>query len=246
MTPGPQTGPQRRALLVEHDPYTSPGLVGEALEARGYALERRLVVPEERFHSPGVDHDFPDPREWDLVVPMGAPWSADDHATIGSWLVPELEMLRTAHTAGVPVLGICFGGQALSVALGGGVTRAPGWEIGWTDVVTADPALVPAGPWFQFHKDAMVLPPGALEVAANAHCSQAWTMGRTLALQFHPEVTLEVFDGWLETGGAAIMEGLGLDVEAVRKDTADGEDAARARTRALVEAFLDRVAARPL
>lgn len=242
MTPGPQ----KRALLVEHDPYTSPGLVGEALEARGYVLERRLVVPEERFHSPDVDHDFPDPREWDLVVPMGAPWSADDHETIGSWLVPELEMLRTAHAAGVPVLGICFGGQALSVALGGGVTRAPGWEIGWTDVVTAEPALVPAGPWFQFHKDAMVLPPGALEVAANAHCSQAWTMGRTLALQFHPEVTLDVFDGWLETGGAAIMHGLGLDVEAVRKDTADGADAARARTRALVEAFLDRVAARPL
>ena len=237
-------GASRRALLVEHDPYTQPGLVGEALEARGYSLERRLVVPEESFHSPGVPHEFPDPREYDLVVPMGAPWSADDHETIGSWLAPELQMLRTAHTAGVPVLGICFGGQALSVALGGGVTRAPGWEIGWTDVATSDPALVPHGPWFQFHKDAMVLPPGALEVAANAMCSQAWTMGRTLALQFHPEVTLPIFDRWLETGGQAIVDRLGLDGEAIRTRTRDDEPLARARTRALVDAYLDRVAAR--
>lgn len=238
------TSGRKRALLVEHDPYTRPALVGEALEARGYDLERRLVVPEERFHDPGVDHEFPDPAGYDLVVPMGAPWSADDHETIGSWLAPELDMLRTARDAGVPVLGICFGGQALSVALGGGVTRAPAWEIGWTDVVTADPALVPPGPWFQFHKDAMVLPPGALELAANPVCSQAWTMGRILALQFHPEVTLEVFDMWLETGGAAIMTSLGMDVEAVRERTRAIEDEARARTKALVDAFLDTVATR--
>lgn len=234
----------RRALLVEHDPYTRPALVGEALEARGYTLERRLVVPEHRFDSPDVEHEFPDPREWDLVVPMGAPWSVDDRTTIGSWVVPELEMLRTAHAAGVPLLGICFGGQALSAALGGGVTRAPGWEVGWRTITTADPGLVGPGPWFQFHQDAMVLPPGALEVAASTVCSQAWTMGRTLAVQFHPEVTLEVLDLWLGTGGQAVLDTLGLDTETIRTATKDAESAARARTRALVDAFLDRVATR--
>jgi len=233
---------RRRALLVEHDAYTRPALVGEALERRGYDVVRRLVVPEDRFHDPGVDHEFPDPREWDLVVPMGAPWSADDHATIGSWLVPELEMLRRAHAEGVPVLGICFGGQALSVALGGGVTRAPGWEIGWTDVATSDETLVPHGPWFQFHKDAMVLPPGALEVACNAHCSQAWAMRRTLAVQFHPEVTLDVLDLWLDNGGAAVVESQGLNLEQLRTSTLVAEDGARRRTATLVDAFLDRIA----
>lgn len=237
---------RRRALLIEHDPYTRPALVGEALEARGYEIERRLVVPEEHFHAPAVEHDFPDPREWDLVVPMGAPWSVDDHTTIGSWVADELDMLRTAHAEGVPLLGICFGGQALSVALGGGVTRAPGWEIGWTDVVTADASLVPSGPWFQFHKDAMVLPPGAYEVAANGHCSQAWTMGRVLALQFHPEVTAAVLDLWLDTGGREVLRSEGLDEEAMRAATLLAEDAARARARALVDAFLDVVAVRPV
>jgi GMP synthase-like glutamine amidotransferase len=232
----------KRALLIEHDAYTRPALVGEALEANGYQITRRLVVPEEHFGSPGVDHAFPDPLEWDLVVPMGAPWSVDDHATIGSWIQPELAMLRTAHDAGIAVLGICFGGQAMAVALGGGVTRATGWEIGWAPVVTARPELVPPGPWFQFHKDAMVLPPGALEVAANPHCSQAWTMGRTLAVQFHPEVTLDVLDLWLDNGGAAVVEGQRIDVEQLRTATLVAEAAARVRTATLVDAFLDRVA----
>lgn len=234
----------RRALFVEHDAYTHPALVGERFEQRGYQVVRRLVVPEEHFHAPDVPHEFPDPGGFDVVVPMGAPWSADDHETIGSWLAPELAMLADAHRRGIPVLGICFGGQAMSVALGGGVTRSIGWELGWTDVVTAFPDLVPHGPWFQFHKDAMVLPPGATEVAANPHCSQAWTMGRTLALQFHPEVTAPVLDGWLDSGGRTIVEAQGLDPDRIRAETAAAEPAARARTHALVDAFLDRIATR--
>lgn len=230
----------RRALLIEHDPYTRPALVGEALEARGYEVERRLVVPEDRFHAPDVEHAFPDPARWDVVVPMGAPWSADDHARIGSWLGPELAMLRRADELGVPVLGICFGGQAMAVALGGGVTRAPGWEIGWTDVETWDPELVPPGPWFQFHQDAMVLPPGALELACNAHCSQAWSRGRTLAVQFHPEITLEVLDLWLDHGGDVVVRAQGIDLEKLRAQTAAAEPEARARTATLVNTFLDR------
>jgi GMP synthase-like glutamine amidotransferase len=233
-----------RALVIEHDAYTSPALVGERLVQRGYRVVRRLVVPREHFHAPGVEHEFPDPGEFDLIVPMGAPWSADDHETIGSWLAPELAMLAEAHARGIPVLGICFGGQAMSVALGGGVTRSIGWEIGWTDVATVDPLLVPPGPWFQFHKDAMVLPPGALELAANRHCSQAWTLGRTLAVQFHPELTLAVLDPWLEHGGGPIVAAAGIDVERLRGDTELAEPAARTRTYALVDAFLDRIAAR--
>lgn len=236
----------RRALCIEHDPYSDPGLVGERLEARGYDVVRRLVVPEEHFHAPSIHHDFPPPSEFDLVVPMGAPWSVDDQATIGPWIGAELDMLRDAHADGVPVLGICFGGQALSVALGGGVTRAVSWEIGWTEVVTADPALVTHGPWFQFHKDAMALPPGATEVAANRVCSQAWVLGRTLAVQFHPELTLSTLDMWLDNGAVDPVEAHGLEVEEVRRQTAAMEEDARRRTGALVDAFLDRVATAPV
>lgn len=232
-----------RALMIEHDAYTLPGWVGDGLERAGFTIERRLVVPQDRYHSPDVDHDFPDPREWDLIVPMGAPWSVDDHTTIGSWISGELAMLATAHAEGVPVLGICFGGQAMSVALGGGVRRAGQWEIGWGEVETDEESLIGAGPWFQFHQDAMVLPPGAVEIARNHVCSQAWRLDRTLAVQFHPELTLDVLDLWLDNGGVEVVIDQGLDAEAMRRETGRTAAAAQARTEALVGAFLTRVAA---
>ncbi len=231
-----------RALMIEHDAYTRPGWVGEALLRRGFSIERRLVVPEHRFGTPDVEHDFPDPRGWDVIVPMGAPWSVDDHATIGTWIHDELEMLARAHAVGVPVLGICFGAQAMAAALGGGVRRAGAWEIGWSTVESDDADLVDPGPWFQFHKDAMVLPPGAVEVARSPLCSQAWTARRTLAVQFHPELTAEVLDLWVANGGDRVIVGQGRDPGELRRETVAGADAARRRADRLVGAFLDRVA----
>ncbi|NUU26271.1 MAG: C26 family cysteine hydrolase domain-containing family, partial [Streptomycetaceae bacterium] len=110
-----------------------------------------LVVTEDDFADPNVTVDFPDPRDYDVIVPLGAPWSVDDEATIGAWVGGEIALLRDAVAADIPVLGICFGGQALATALGGGVERAPRPEIGWTPVRSDDPALVSEGPWFQWH-----------------------------------------------------------------------------------------------
>ena len=61
-------------------------------------------------------------------------------------------------------------------------------EIGWYDVDTDQPEMVPGGPWFQWHFDRWTLPPGATEIARTANSSQAFVLGRALALQFHPEI----------------------------------------------------------
>jgi len=240
-----------RVLFVQQDHVSPPGPVGEAFVERGYDVDEFLVVPAEQFHKPCVTVVFPDPRDYDVVVPMGAPWSVYDDDAVGTWVKDEIEFVREAHDAHIPVLGICFGGQAMSVALGGGVTRATGWEIGWAPVVTARPELVPPGPWFQFHKDAMVLPPGAVEIACSTasspvQCSQAWMLGRTLAVQFHPELTAEVLELWLGSGGAAVAAGEGVDVDGLRARTASGAARARERTHALVTAFLETVATTPV
>ena len=65
---------------------------------------------------------------------------------------------------------------------------------------TIDP-LVPPGPWFQFHYDRWSVPDGATEVARNALASQAFVAGRSLAVQFHPELTAATLEGWLSEGG---------------------------------------------
>jgi GMP synthase-like glutamine amidotransferase len=230
-----------RVLFVQQDHVSPPGPVADAFAARGFDVEEFLVVPEDRFADPGVDVVFPDPERYDAIVPMGAPWSLGA-AAIAGWVAPELAMLRAAVAAGVPVLGICFGGQALAAALGGSVQRARETEIGWVEVETDDAALVAPGPWFQWHQDCWTTPPGGREIARTLIAPQAFVLGRALAVQFHPELTPAQLSGWLANGGSRFLAAHRLDAGELEARTRAEEQAARARTRRLVDAFLDHVA----
>ncbi len=242
--PQAERGASVRALFIEHDHCSPPGAVGERFSQRGYQVTEFIVVPESRFRQPGVGAAFPDPAGFDAIVPLGACWAVYDDALIGRWLRPELELLRRAHQLGIPVLGICFGGQALAAALGGAVQPATGPEIGWTRLRTADPALIDAGPWYEYHYDRWQLPPGARELARTAVCSQAFVTGRSMGLQFHPEVTAAVLESWFDGGGTADLEKNGLRLTEVLAEARARERAAARRARRLVDTFLDVIATR--
>ena len=234
-----------RALFLQHDHVSPPGPVAERFAHRGYEVVEAVVVAPENFHQPNQPFDFPDPREFEALIVMGAPWGARDDETIGNWLLPELEWLREADVLDIPVLGICFGGQLLARVHGGSVARAPKPEIGWTAIWTQEPGLVGPGPWFQWHYDRWQVPPGAREIARNSVASQAFVLRRNLAVQFHPELTAGGLHGWLENGGRALAEADGQDADILYQHTlAEGEDAAR-RAHDLVDAFLDQVAVQP-
>ena len=94
------------------------------------------------------------------------------------------------------MLGLCFGGQALAAALGGTVERAPRPELGWTEIETDEPELVPPGPWLEWHYERFTTPPGATEIARTAAATQAFRHGRHLGVQFHPESTVEIVERW--------------------------------------------------
>jgi GMP synthase-like glutamine amidotransferase len=230
--------------VIQHDHASPLGPVAERFVERGFDLTMHPVVPEESFHAPGVSTEFPDFTRFDAVVPMGAPWSAYDEV-IGSWVVPEIEQLRRADAAGVPVLGICFGGQLLAAAHGGSVLSSSSPEIGWADVESDDDSLVPSGAWFQWHYDRWELPPHARELARNPASSQAFVLRRNLAVQFHPELTSGMLAGWLGNGGAGKAASFGLDPEELLAATREREDAARTRAHRLVDGFLDGVATHP-
>ena len=234
-----------RALLIQHDHICTPGFVGERLLDRGLDLVVHQVVREDRFLSPNVEIEFPDPTDFDAIIPMGAPWSVYDHEAIGTWVPAELTMLRDAHQHEVPVLGICFGGQMLAAAHGGSVARSAAPEIGWVNVDSDDESLVPSGIWFQWHYDRWQLPTHAQEVAHNANSSQAFVLGRNLAVQFHPEMTSEILTSWIATGGAAEIDQFGMELETLVRQTAENDVSNRERAHRLVDQFLDRMIVQP-
>jgi|JI10StandDraft_1071094.scaffolds.fasta_scaffold353064_2 GMP synthase-like glutamine amidotransferase len=182
-----------RALIVQHEPDGPPGLLGAHLVDRGYDVDvLQIMQPGSTFS----DVAFPDPRSYDLVAPMGAVAGVYDHDLIGSWVHREIEMLQVALDAGVPLFGICFGAQAITMALGGHVELSPSYEIGWY-TYDLQHSHVAAGPWFTWHGDRCLLPPHATELARTADCTQLFRCGRAAGVQFHPEVTQEVVTGWV-------------------------------------------------
>lgn len=227
----------KRLLLIGHD-YLSAGGIEDRFVERGYDVERLQVVPPERFDDPGVDVDFPDPRDYDAILVLGARWSVYSDA-VASWVKPEVDLLRSADESGVPVFGICFGGQVLAHAHGGRVGASPVSEIG-PHVVSGVPAV--AGVWTQWHHDRFVPPADATVVGTNAAATQAFVIRRNLAVQFHPEVDAESVRGWLEDGGREDATSRGLDADVLIEHIASLDADVRVRAGALVDYFLDDVA----
>jgi len=195
--------------------------VGEWAAARGAQVD---VI-----HAPTVAA-WPDPRGLSAVVALGSDRSV--HASKDPWIADQIAFLRASHDAGVPVVGICFGGQALAAALGATVSRAPETEIGWVEVEGDDGF---GGPWFTWHEDVFDLPPGATELARAGSGLQAFAAGPSVGLQFHPEVTPAIVDDWLDGAPRAVADPAPMRAETVAT-------AAAARERAF--ALMDRIAAR--
>lgn len=231
-----------RALVIRHDHVSLSGPVGDRIAQLGYETDELTVVPAERYDTPAVEFTFPDPAGYDLIVLLGAPWSVYDRASVAPWIDGELELLRTAYAAELLVLGICFGAQALATALGGSVEAAPRHEIGWTVVESDVPELIPAGPWFQWHFDRFVVPPGAVALARSAVGPQAFRAGRALGVQFHPELDEETLLGWLDSGGRREAAANGEDPDRLIAETRARHEESRQRAYDLVDAFLAQVA----
>jgi GMP synthase-like glutamine amidotransferase len=243
-----------RVLFVKQDHASPGGLVGDAFDSLGYDVSEFTVVPAERYQAPDVAAVFPSPGDYDAIVYFGAAWSVYDSATIGTWVGDEIALARSAHALGVPQLGICFGGQMLAAALGGSVARAPVPEIGWYTMETVAAGgpgfapglgLVDAGPWFQWHVDRFTVPDPVPVLARSAAADQAFCWGRTLGLQFHPELTPSVLECWLSVGGTEQLAGLGVDAAALMERTRALAPGAAGRTRELVRRFVTDVTRRP-
>lgn len=189
--------------IFRHAASESPGYLAEFLDAR--SLPWRLIRIDAGEQVPVNVTQFSG------LVFMGGPMSVNDPLP---WIEPVLSLIREAVTHDIPVLGHCLGGQLMSRALGGVVTKNPVKEIGWGEVCVEDNA--DASIWFggiknstvfHWHGETFSLPDGAVHLLSSKYCmNQAYVLGKHLALQCHVEMTEPMIREWCEIGAGEIAD----------------------------------------
>jgi GMP synthase-like glutamine amidotransferase len=188
----------RRGLILSHGDEAPAALLEEWLTEHDCEYEVHDVTGGP---LPALDG-------FTFVASLGSVHSAT--STDPPWVAAEIELLREAVAAELPVLGVCFGGQALSIALGGRVAPASKPQIGWFELSERVDA-VPPGPWFHWHYEQLSVPPGGEPLAHSEAGPAAFRHGRHIGLQFHPEVTLEVIASWSRSEAELAKLGVSAD-----------------------------------
>ena len=194
-----------------------PALLGDWLTANGFSFE------VQRVWESGTDATRLSGGRPPFLAVLGSSQSVRDARP--DWIPKVLETVRSAVLEKVPVLGICFGSQALAVALGGTVSRMPCPEIYWGRISACGP--LPSGPWIVWHHDAFAVPPGARRLGWSSCAPLAFSQGPHLGIQFHAEATAVGVECWIQEERDALKrqgvdpaalqsEGRRLEVEAAK------------------------------
>ena len=217
-------------IIFEHIESSGPGLFETFLKQRSIPFRILRVnqgdeVPEDREIS-----------ECSGLCFLGGTESVTEPTDA---MLREISLIRVAKTNGTPVIGHCLGGQLISKALGGEVSRHSLVEFGWSSLYAEDNQ---AGlHWvvntskelkaMQWHNDAFTIPQGATRILNGDYCAnQAFVYGNILAMQFHIEIDAATIKHWAVDlvekhpevsesvqSGEQIMESIDINFAASRK-----------------------------
>jgi GMP synthase (glutamine-hydrolysing) len=170
------------AVFVEHQAGGGSGYLKLLFHDRGIATKTVQAHNE----------DLPEEMDARFLIIMGY----DGPVREMPWYEDELAVIKAHLKNRQPVMGVCAGGELITLALGGQVKHLQNREYGWTAVRT------PIGPsWvFEWHEDYFETPPGAslLVRGGPEDLCQAYVGPCYLGTQFHPEMTAEIIDSWTE------------------------------------------------
>jgi len=184
-------------LVLNQPDYLDPGYAGEALTRSGrkWTLESRSVFDwqlDERVNG---------------VILLG---SVESPLDMGSPLrTKELKLIEQILKRDIPLFAVCYGAQLLAQCLSARVFELDKVGFGFRTVEFL-PNSLPAGPQFFWHHFGYECPTEASAIANNGPACDAFIYKKSLAVQFHPEVTPQILDTWMRAGSAEVQD-IGAD-----------------------------------
>jgi GMP synthase (glutamine-hydrolysing) len=184
-------------LIVLHQEHSTPGRVGQYLQARGVPLDIRRPRCGDSLPETLAAHSG--------AVILGGPMSVNDP---DGYIRAEIDWIKVPLDECKPFLGICLGAQMLARHLGARVATHPQGmaEIGYYPI-----RITPAGrsmmeTWplavYQWHREGFDLPAGA-ELLAEGDMFKVQAFrhgGHAYGIQFHAEVTHAMMCRWTTRG----------------------------------------------
>nr|WP_316656749.1 glutamine amidotransferase [uncultured Gellertiella sp.] len=183
-------------LIILHQERSSPGRVGQMLQAKGFPLDIRRPALGDPLPKTLANHSG--------AVIFGGPMSVNDPE---AYVKAEIDWVSVPLSEGKPFFGICLGAQMLVRQLGGTVK---GHDSGHTEIGWYPIAATPAGQalidWpqqvYQFHIEGFDLPKDATLLAEGSlYPNQAFRYGKNaFGIQFHAELTRAMMQRWVVHG----------------------------------------------
>ena len=227
----------KNALIIQTVPFEDLGYF-EPLLAQHYQCHT--------IESSMVDFANINPLSADLWVILGGPigvYQSGDYP----FLNPLKDLLKKRLEADLPTLGICLGCQLIADVLGAKVYPSGHQEIGWKPIQLTDVgqqsclAVLENQPVLHWHGDTFDLPQGAQGLASTDIClQQAFQIGNTLALQFHPEVRATGLERWFVAHTHELAT-LGLSITQLRADSLKYAPDLQTKGSALLNHWLEKI-----
>ena len=212
-------------LVLQHIECEDLGTMGPAMSKRriGYRYVRL-------FDGEPVPKGL---EQYSGLIILGGPMNVYEEDQY-PYLKEEDILIKKGMEIGIPILGICLGGQLIAKAGNARVREGAKKEIGWYELQITSGGMKDTGfkgfpeklMVFQWHGDTFDIPAGATQIASSAlFANQAYRIKDNIyGLQFHLEVTAEVIRQWISEYQDELSSLDYIDPDRIITDTAKHMD----------------------
>lgn len=208
-------------LVLQHIECEDLGTIGKAMSRKG--IEHRYVRLFDGEPAPKGLGGYTG-----LII-LGGPMNVYEEDKF-PYLKDEDILIKKAMDRGIPILGICLGGQLIAKANNAKVRKGAKKEIGWYELRLSQGGKEDAAfggfpeklTVFQWHGDTFDIPEGATHLAGSElFPNQAYRIGDNIyGLQFHLEVTEGMIRQWMAEYQDELASLDYIDPEKIINDTA--------------------------